>query len=108
MFAARAAFLLWGVAFAPFALTSPAEPLSSAFAEATADESPAATDGSGNIPSAVSSTHPVQSSSGASEKIFAPHFRQILIILIIAGELLAHSPMYFVKFYRTLSSYHRN
>jgi len=42
---------------------------------------PAAT--SGKLPSAVSSTQPVQSPSGASERIFAPHFRQTLITLAI-------------------------
>ncbi len=62
-----------------------------------------ATDGRGIIPSAVSSTQPVQSPSGASEKIFAPHFRQILITLIIAGESLARTPLlYCVKFYHRL------
>jgi hypothetical protein len=35
--------------------------------------------------SAVFSTHLVQSPSGASEKILAPHFRQILITLSIVG-----------------------
>jgi hypothetical protein len=34
----------------------------------------------------------VQSPSGASEKILAPHFRQTLITVIMTGELLAHSP----------------
>src|SRR5215472_420469 len=41
---------------------------------------------SGEIPSAVSSTHAVQSPFGASEKIFAPHLRQILNTLIIARD----------------------
>jgi hypothetical protein len=35
--------------------------------------------------------HPVQSPSGASEKIRAPHLRQILITLIIAGVARALS-----------------
>jgi hypothetical protein len=38
------------------------------------------------IPSAVSSTHPVQRPSGASEKIFEPHFRQALITVAIIKE----------------------
>jgi hypothetical protein len=54
----------------------------------------------------------VQSPSGASEKIFAPHFRQILITLIIVGESLARalplSLLYCVRFYHTLCSYRRN
>jgi hypothetical protein len=33
--------------------------------------------------------HLAQSASGASEKIFAPHFRQILITLIIDEEAWA-------------------
>ena len=44
------------------------------------------------LPSALFSTHPGQSPSGASEKIFAPHFRQILITLIIV-ESLAQLPI---------------
>jgi hypothetical protein len=35
----------------------------------------------------------VQSPSGASEKIFAPHFRQTLITVIIAEELLERTPV---------------
>jgi hypothetical protein len=35
--------------------------------------------------------HLAQSPSGASEKIFVPHFPQILITLIIV-ESLAHAP----------------
>src|SRR5205809_7837701 len=50
-----------------------------------ADESAPAT-ASGKIPSAVSSMHAVQSPRGASEKIFAPHLRQILVTLIIARD----------------------
>ena len=46
---------------------------------------------SGKITSAVFSTHLVQSPSGASEKILAPHFRQTLITLIIV-ESFAHAP----------------
>src|SRR4029077_20000463 len=52
---------------------------------------PPATAASGKFPSAVFSTHLAQSPSGASEKIFAPHFRQILITLIIV-ESFAHAP----------------
>src|SRR5438132_12926090 len=61
-------------------------PGSSAFAEASADESTPATGASGKIPSAVSSMHAVQSPRGASEKIFAPHLRQILNTLIIVRD----------------------
>src|SRR5215469_4049700 len=45
-----------------------------------------ATDSSEAIPSAPSNTHAVHSPFGASEKIFAPHLRQVLITLIIARE----------------------
>jgi len=37
------------------------------------------------LPSALFSTHLGQSPSGTSEKILAPHFRQILITLIMVG-----------------------
>jgi hypothetical protein len=47
-----------------------------------ADKSPPGT-ASATSPSALLSTHPGQSPSGTSEKILAPHFRQILITLII-------------------------
>src|SRR5206468_12582269 len=57
---------------------------------------------------AVSSTQPVQSPSGASERIFVPHFRQALITLIMIGALAKCSLLYFAKFYRTLSSYYRD
>src|SRR5206468_8258200 len=73
---------LSGRAVSLFVRTSSAAPPSSAFAEATADKSPAA-EGSGEIPSAVSSTHAVQSPLGASEKILAPHFRQTLLAVFI-------------------------
>ena len=38
-----------------------------------------------DIASAIFSMHLAQSPSGASEKILAPHFRQILITLIMVG-----------------------
>src|SRR5947209_13884920 len=54
----------------------------------TLPESPTPGTGtSGKISSAVSSTHAVQRPLGASEKIFAPHLRQILITLIICPRL---------------------
>src|SRR5438445_5715140 len=72
-------------------------------------ESPTpATGASGEIPSAVSSTHAVQSPLGASEKIFAPHLRQTLITLIIARESPWVPILYCVKFYRALCANHRN
>src|SRR6266513_4845569 len=68
-----------------------------------------ATVSSSGVRSAVSSTQRVHSPSGASEKIFVPHFRQTLVTVIMTGELLAHSPSWYcVKFYRTLSCYYRN
>src|SRR5205823_12482955 len=70
---------------AAFALSFSAESRSSTFAEATAGESPAP-------PIAASRTHPVQSPSGASEKIFAPQLRQILITRIITGASLRTPP----------------
>src|SRR6266487_1739742 len=86
-------------------------PGSSAFAEppspdfgvpgAMADESTPAT-ASGEIPSAVSSTHAVQSPLGASEKIFAPHLRQTLITLIIARDSTCVLILYCVKFCQRL------
>src|SRR6266567_5621457 len=75
---------------------------SSAFAEASADESTPATGASGEIPSAVSSTHAVQSPLGASEKIFAPHLRQILNTLIIARDSTCVSILYCVEFCQRL------
>ena len=63
---------------------------------------------SGKLPSAVFSTHLGQSPSGASEKILAPHFRQILITLIIVGVARALSLLYSVKFCHTLRLDHRN
>jgi hypothetical protein len=48
------------------------------------ESSTPATGASGRVPSAVSSTQAVQSPFGASEKILAPHLRQILVTLIIA------------------------
>src|SRR5437660_12470556 len=72
-----------------------------------ADESTPAT-ASGRIPSAVSSTHAVQSPFGASEKIFAPHLRQILITLIIARDSACVLILYCVKFYRVLCANHSN
>jgi hypothetical protein len=54
-------------------------------------------------PSAVSNMQPVQSPLGASEKILAPHFRQILVTLIITGELRC-SLLYCAKFGHILRS----
>src|SRR5215470_10416859 len=82
-------------------------PPSSAFAERTADKSPAAT-GSGKIPSAVSSTHAVQSPFGASEKIFAPHLRHTLITLIMARDSACVPILYCVKFCPVLCANHSN
>src|SRR5213593_141651 len=80
-----------------------AEPPSTGFGVpwATADESTPAT-ASGEIPSAVSSTHAVQSPRGASEKIFAPHLRQTLITLIIARDSACVLILYCVEFYYSL------
>src|SRR6266705_4586386 len=58
-------------------------------------------------PSAVSSMQPVQSPCGASEKIFAPHFRQILVTLIIVAEISCFT-VYCVKFGRTLRANYSN
>src|SRR5436190_17795584 len=79
---------------------SPVAP--SASAEATADESTPATGTSGKIPSAVSSTHAVQTPRGASEKIFAPHLRQILVTLIMARDSACVPILYCVKFCQRL------
>src|SRR5436853_4950501 len=87
MIAARAVPFTSGAAFA-----------SSAFAEAT---------GSGKSSSAVSSVQPVQSPLGASEKIFAPHFRQILVTRIIVAEISCFT-VYCVKFGRTLRANYSN
>src|SRR5207245_2457349 len=65
---------------------------SSAFAEATADESPAATDGCASRSRPASNRQAVQSRSGASAKISAPHFRQILSTLLITGDSFMNSP----------------
>src|SRR6266849_10510700 len=97
---------LSGRAGSLFVRTSSAAPPSSAFAEATADKSPAAT-GSGKIPSAVSSAQAVQSPLGASEKIFAPHFRQTLVTRIIVVEISCFT-VYCVKFGRTLRANYSN
>src|SRR6476660_3480504 len=70
-----------------------------------ADESTPAT-ASGEIPSAVSSTHAVQSPFGASEKIFAPHLRQILNTLIIARDSACFPILYCVKFCPALCANH--
>src|SRR5437773_12520047 len=72
-----------------------------------ADESNSAT-ASGKIPSAVSSMHAVQSPLGASEKIFAPHLRQILNTLIIARDSACVSILYCVKFCSALCANHSN
>src|SRR5213592_2098751 len=85
MVAARTASFTPEVGFPLSHESSSTRPGSSAFAEASADESIPAT-ASGKIPSAVSSMHAVQSPFGASEKIFAPHLRQTLITLIIARD----------------------
>src|SRR6266480_5355642 len=69
--------------------------------------SPAAT-ASGKIPSAVSSTHAVQRPLGASEKIFAPHLRQILITLIIARDSSCVLILYCVEFCRVLCANYSN
>src|SRR6266566_1444015 len=66
------------------------------------------TTGSGKIPSAVSSTHAVQSPRGASEKIFAPHLRQTLITLIIARDSACVPILYCVKFCPALCANHSN
>src|ERR1051326_3826070 len=68
--------------------------------------SPPAT-ASGNSPSAVSSIQPVQSPFGASEKIFAPHFRQILVTRIIGWEWSCFI-VYCVKLNPPLRPDHRN
>src|SRR5204862_8301761 len=86
MVAARTASFTLEVGFALSRESSSMRPGSSACAKASADESTPATGASGEIPSAVSSTHAVQSPLGASEKIFAPHLRQILVTLIIARD----------------------
>src|SRR6266576_6858730 len=83
MVAARTASFTPEVGFALSRESSSTRPGSSAFAVATADESTPATGASGKIPSAVSSTHAVQSPLGASEKIFAPHLRQTLLAVFI-------------------------
>ena len=88
-------------------VTSGAAFASSAFAEAAADESPAVTKSSAKTPSAVSSMQPVQSPFGESEKIFAPHFRQILITRIIVAEISCFT-VYCVKFGRTLRANYSN
>src|SRR5881394_3921119 len=69
-----------------------------------ADDSTPAT--SGKIPSAVSSTHAVHSPFGASEKIFAPHLRQILITLIMPEACVLI--LYCVEFCRVLRANRRN
>src|SRR6266480_824408 len=93
MAAARAAFLFWRAAAAAFASTISAEPLSSAFAEATADDPPTATGESGRRPRPVARRQPGQPPSGASAGISAPHFGQSLSALVIIGESLALSPV---------------
>src|SRR2546421_11398156 len=72
-------------------------------------ESPTpATGESGKIPSAVSSTHAVQSPLGASEKILAPPLRQTLITLIIARDSACVPILYCVKFCPALCANHSN
>jgi hypothetical protein len=50
---------------------------------------------------------PVQSPLGASERICAPHFRQILVTLIIVAEISCFT-VYCVKFGRTLRANYSN
>src|SRR5205809_2838361 len=108
MVAARTASFTPEVGFALSRESSSTRPGSSAFAEASADESTPATGASGKIPSAVSSTHAVQSPLGASEKIFAPHLRQILNTLIIARDSTCVLILYCVKFCQALCANHSN
>src|SRR6476620_8889214 len=108
MVAARTASLTPEVGFALSRESSSTLPESSAFAEASADESTPATGESGEIPSAVSSTHAVQRPLGASEKIFAPHLRQILNTLIIARDSACVLIFYCVKFCGALCANHSN
>src|SRR5206468_10351843 len=61
---------------------------------------------SGKIPSAVSSAQAVQSPFGASEKIFAPHFRQTLITVIIPAACSSSLLLYCVKFWQILRPKH--
>src|SRR6266446_439968 len=97
MFAARAASFTPETGFALSRESSSSLP-----------ESPTpATDASGKIPSAVSSVQPVQSPFGESEKIFAPHFRQILVTRIIVAEISCFT-VYCVKFGRTLRPNYSN
>src|SRR5437660_4647086 len=108
MVAARTASFTPEVGFALSRESSSARRGSSAFAEASADESTPATGASGEIPSAVSSTHAVQSPFGASEKIFAPHLRQILNTLIIGRDSACVLILYCVKFCPALCANHSN
>src|SRR5437016_6725465 len=108
MVAARTASSTPEVSFALSRESSSLLPESSAFAEATADKSSAATGAFGKIPSAVSSTHAVQSPRGASEKIFAPHLRQILNTLIIARDSACVLILYCVELCRVLCANHSN
>ena len=58
-------------------------------------------------PSPVSNRQAVQSPSGASAKISAPHFRQTLGALLICGESSVALPIvYCAEFYHTLRSQH--
>src|SRR5206468_4616680 len=102
MVAARTASFTPEVGFALSRESSSTRPESSAFAEASADEPTPGTGASGKIPSAVSSTHAVQSPLGASERIFAPHLRQTLITLIIARDSACVPILYCVKFCQRL------
>src|ERR1700758_2239142 len=70
--------------------------------------SPTPATASMKIPSAVSSAHAVQSPLGASEKIFAPHFRQTLITLIIARDSVCVPILHCVEFCRLLRASHSN
>src|SRR5205809_7364027 len=108
MVAARTASFTPEVAFALSRESSSTLPESSAFAEASADEATPATGASGKIPSAVSSTHAVQSPLGASEKIFAPHLRQTLNTLIMARDSACVLILYCVEFCQVLCANHSN
>ena len=73
--AARVAFLLWAAAF-----VSSGKGLSACRWSSTP-----ATDASPKLPSALFNTQLGQSLSGASERILAPHFRQIPITVFMAA-----------------------
>src|SRR5438034_6660092 len=82
VFVRRGAFLTLGAAFAS---------LDSTFSTG-AQSSLGATDGRARRSRPVSKRQAVQSPSGASAKISAPHFRQSLSTLLIMGESFMRSP----------------